>query len=50
MTALFNEELIKIAITKKGMRGGTLKASGFLRTLARCPLIAKQAPTSTRNS
>jgi len=50
MTALFDKNLIKIAATKKGVKGRTPEASGFLRTLARCPLIAKQAPTGTRNS
>lgn len=50
MTALFEEKLIKIATAKKRVKERTPKACEFLRTLARCPLIAKQAPTGTRNS
>lgn len=59
MTALIDEELIKIATTEKmaktattntGVKGRAPKASGFFRTLAQCLLIAKQAPRGERNS
>lgn len=59
MIAPIDEELDKIATTEKmtksvttniRMKGKAPKASGFLRTLARCPLIAKQAPTGETNS
>lgn len=58
MTALINEELIKIGITEKltktattdtGVKRSAPKASGCLRTLAWCPLIAREAPTGKRN-
>lgn len=42
MTALFYEKLIQIAAMKTEAKGRILKASGFLRTLARCPLIANR--------
>lgn len=59
MIALIDEELNKIANTEKmiksvttntGVKGKAPKASGFLKTLAQCTLIAKQAPTGKRNS